>query len=390
MIDIDKYIEAIKITWIKRLKDNNFSNWKIIPKYHLNKFGNDFSIFDMRLKSVNSLEDFKQIPEFYLEIIKTWIKYKNTEKHIPLNYSNIRQQIIWGNQDIMLKGKSLLFKNWIKSNIMYMNDIIDKDGHISEKVILSKLENKTNWISEIVKLRQAIPKKWIDVLKSNDSKQSTVRIGSQTKIYNQKLSKLNTKDIYNKLKHVNYETPIGFSKWIRILCDENIKLKAKYTLNFIHTCLLENKHKLVRWKLLHYILPNQSLLQQWKISQNGHCKFCHCIEDYEHFFIKCRYLNNFWEKIYLISKNLGIGKHVFELKCLIWGYKIQYPAYNDLNLLISIILFSIYKANYVSEQKTKNICVYTLFVKEFKNFLFIYKTVKNGESYFLSNLVKKL
>ena len=31
MIDIDKYIEAIQIKWIKKLTSKNFANWKVIP-----------------------------------------------------------------------------------------------------------------------------------------------------------------------------------------------------------------------------------------------------------------------------------------------------------------------------------------------------------------------
>ena len=43
--------------------------------------------------------------------------------------------------------KSLIFKNWIKSNIIFVNDIIDIHGQINEETILQKLKDKTNWIS---------------------------------------------------------------------------------------------------------------------------------------------------------------------------------------------------------------------------------------------------
>jgi hypothetical protein len=38
MIDIDKYIEAIQIKWIKKLTSKNFANWKVIPFYYFNKY----------------------------------------------------------------------------------------------------------------------------------------------------------------------------------------------------------------------------------------------------------------------------------------------------------------------------------------------------------------
>jgi hypothetical protein len=61
----------------------------------------------------------------------------------------IRKQIIWGNKYIKYKGKCLVKVNWIKSGIIFINDISDEYGHISEYKIIAKLRNKQNWISEI-------------------------------------------------------------------------------------------------------------------------------------------------------------------------------------------------------------------------------------------------
>lgn len=44
MTDIDNYITALQIAWIKRLTANNFANWKVIPTFYFNKFGTDFML----------------------------------------------------------------------------------------------------------------------------------------------------------------------------------------------------------------------------------------------------------------------------------------------------------------------------------------------------------
>ena len=49
-----------------------------------------------------------------------------------------------------------------------------------------------------------------------------------------------------------------------------------------------------------------------------------------------------------MTTNLYIGDHVFNLETLDFGYKIYDQAYFDLNLLITLIYFSIYKAYYIS------------------------------------------
>ncbi len=67
----------------------------------------------------------------------------------PQNFREIRKQIILNNEFITFKNKTILFQNWIKSGLIYINDIIDDQGKISENYIINKLIKKSNWISEI-------------------------------------------------------------------------------------------------------------------------------------------------------------------------------------------------------------------------------------------------
>ena len=120
-----------------------------------------------------------------------------------------------------------------------------------------------------------------------------------------------------------------------------------------------------RWKLFHYVLPCKRLIAIWKISNSPLCNMCEVVEDYEHMFITCEYFGEFWEKIRELLKKLKIGNHVINLKNLVFGYKIQDEKLFWLNFLLLIILFSINKIYYLSEQKTKRINVFNLFKYEF-------------------------
>jgi hypothetical protein len=75
-------------------------------------------------------------------------------------------------------------------------------------------------------------------------------------------------------------------------------------------------------------------------------------------------LKTFCEKIYNLykSNNLEIK---LKLKHLIFGNKISDKKYYSVNYFITILGFSIYKSYYLSEQKTKNVNVYTNFIYEF-------------------------
>ena len=65
---------------------------------------------------------------------------------------------------------SLLFNNWINSDLIYVNDILDENGEISHNFILNRLNNKSNWITEFTIMKKAIPKEWVDIIKTENSK----------------------------------------------------------------------------------------------------------------------------------------------------------------------------------------------------------------------------
>jgi hypothetical protein len=79
--------------------------------------------------------------------------------------------------------------------------------------------------------------------------------------------------------------------------------------SFIFHYLEENKLKIFRWKLLQYIVPTKKLLMKWRFVINSQCNFCGQDEDYLYYFVSCPY--------------------------------------------------------YVSEQKTKQVNIYSLFVREY-------------------------
>ena len=87
-----------------------------------------------------------------------------------------------------------------------------------------------------------------------------------------------------------------------------------------------------------------------------------------------------WQEVKKKTTNLYIGDHVFNLEPLVFGYKIYDQAYFDLNLLITLICFSIYKAYYISNQKQKKVDIFKIFKDEVNNVFDtnIFRQVKTG------------
>jgi hypothetical protein len=122
------------------------------------------------------------------------------------------------------------------------------------------------------------------------------------------------------------------------------------------------------------------LLKQWRIVNNSDCLVCKEKENYKHFYFDCKYNKKYWQEVKKMTTNLYIGDHVFNLESLVFGYKIYDQAYFDLNLLITLIFFSIYKAYYISNQKQKKVDIFKI-VKDEVNNVFdtnIFRQVKTG------------
>ena len=367
MIDIDRYIDATKIKWVKQLTtctNEEIENWKVIPKYYFDKFGKDFLLFHMNLDSVKSIEGLpNNIPSFYIEILKTWIKSKE-RKPMPDHFRSIRQEIIWGNQYIKLNGKCLVFNRWIGDNILYINDILDQTGKINEHLIKQKLSSKANWMMEILKIKKAIPKRWLNIIATENSIKSYVKTDKTLKFANKILSNLKAKDIYKNLEQKSEEKPIGFIKWGKDLNIDNCSNQISCMCLFIKDYLEENKLKEFRWKLIHYIIPSNKLLKQWRVTSSSECNICQVEETYDHYFLTCRYFQSFWNQIHNLFIRMKLGRHILTLKNLVLGYKIKEKEYYDINYLLTIIMFTIYKCYCVSDHKNKNVDVYSIFRKE--------------------------
>ena len=58
------------------------------------------------------------------DLLFTWLTVKlgDGKDRTESSYSSIVREMIWLNNDITFKGKSLLYKNWIKSEILFIGN----------------------------------------------------------------------------------------------------------------------------------------------------------------------------------------------------------------------------------------------------------------------------
>jgi len=98
-------VKALRLTWIGRLLGKNASAaaWKAIP----NTFFEKYRGLNFLLKcNYNTKKLDKSVSSFYLEMLD----YFKELRQVPVNQEIYQSDLIlWNNQDITIKGKSLFW-----------------------------------------------------------------------------------------------------------------------------------------------------------------------------------------------------------------------------------------------------------------------------------------
>ena len=80
-VDVAAKLKALKLTWVRRLQDDNRHPWKVIPSDTLTLPNGD-SVFHRNFRlSQSLLTTISLLPAFYKELLEFWaeISYSETE-----------------------------------------------------------------------------------------------------------------------------------------------------------------------------------------------------------------------------------------------------------------------------------------------------------------------
>ena len=215
---------------------------------------------------------------------------------------------------------------------------------------MSKLSNKQNWISELYTLKNSIPATWKTILKSNESIKTKVKTDLKITLNSKTLCDITNKDFYNYYLKSIFEKPYIHNYW-----EQTLRCKINWDAFYLvlNKTLPDNKIKQFKYKAIHRILATNANLFKWNIVNSPLCKLCNEVEDYEHFFIHCKYLDTFWSKVDNTFKKCGFHKSFRNLKCIIFGYKLEFAECRHINILLNIIAYCIYKTYFISERRTQ-------------------------------------
>ena len=125
----------MKLTWVKRLSDNNDHPWKIIPSncFILPKGG---SIFHSKFQSNVSFNlEISNLPLFYKEIVEFWSEF--SFQKIDTN-STSHSESLWYNSHIRINNDTLFIREFHLAEINKVGDLYESDGKLKSFDQLSK------------------------------------------------------------------------------------------------------------------------------------------------------------------------------------------------------------------------------------------------------------
>ena len=203
-------------------------------------------------------------------------------------------QQLWGNNFITIsinRKKIVLFlRNWIRSGIRNVGDIMFVNGIPDADYIYQKLACKENMYSEILMVMEAL-RPYQQVLKQFQE------------IYTNIITLKKSRDLYNiyrdQLLNNKDDYAIGFlDRYSENEEDIYNSVFTKKNLNLKQ----EIKLREFNFKMLHGILACNRNLKKWRIRLDDKCDACELPQTIEHLLFECRYVKPLWD---VIEKNIG-------------------------------------------------------------------------------------
>ena len=275
---IKSYIQALKLTWIRRTSNENEKKWKTIlmkqaPEIeNINKFGASI------LKN-------KKVNPFWNDVFKS---YEDLHvKHKPNTSEELLAEPLFLNEHFKIDKKSFYFQDWIENGILTVRSLVKEDGSFMS---LEEFRNEYNFIPRPLDFFGCISTvKRFARIKSIEIKSN--RAFTEPKVVSLLSGRLKgAKPIYNALLG-NNEKSNPCKRWENILEKEIEWKKIFDTINRIK----ETKLRWFQMKIIYRVIVSNSILLKMNVVQSNKCNFCVLEKDSVlHYLWKCIHVQQFW------------------------------------------------------------------------------------------------
>ena len=358
MTNISKFIDALKIAWVKRyLDDENKASWKTLFSNELFKIGGD-SIWLCKPKCHTDFRYEKINNSFLCDVIKAWFKLKNM-------YDEKNDEVLWYNSSIKINRKTIYYNSWSKEGINFISDLIIENHWMTYDEFKNRFNVNCNFLKYFSVIHAVSTSFGNQLIESKHNRVSQLLI--QLK-HASKASSFT----YQLMCQKNVDTciPTAQYRWTEVyetetgISSELIDWSKIYSMPY--KCTIETKCHYFQFRFIHRILPTNEFLFKIGILENSKCSFCNEeIETMKHLMWKCKHVASFWREVTHWLRDLNIILNITYMKICLGIYDTDYSTF--VNMLLILAKKYIYRCRV---QETK---VYFL---DFKDWIFFIEKVE--------------
>lgn len=295
---------------------------------------------DIRVTLLTKSDLSKTIPEEYStfkQCLATWYKVR---RFSPISESEVAEEIIWGNDSIIINKKHVFWQEWIAADILSINDLL----HEHEPRFLSHAELATFYnvrcsFLDLYQIRTAIPCSWKRLLTNqrilDHSCKPRIKLGGSPTL---DIANATSKLIYHLLLKDKALAVASQQRWAETFTDlpeEPVELADYWKEIYLspYCTTRDTKLQAFQYKLIHRVLPCNRYLHNIRIKESDICSFCTEKDTLQHFFWTCSLVQDFWHKVEeWLSLNGDIHIQT-NMKQFLFGFPKTHPQVKIINLL---------------------------------------------------------
>ena len=334
MINLRCFIKSMKLSWVKRLINDDSLLSQIFETCIGDRKCNMFRFGPEYLKNIAN----RTSSHFWKDVINTYYEFRNILLEQNENSHHIYEPL-WYNKKIQVNKKPICYIEWSEKGILYINDFFDHNGDLLNYDNFCVKYNFNPPITLFYGIVTCLTKNW----PSYRSRQVIILPHFKQDLKIIIRNKTHRQSIYETFLSKIKKTSKHMEKWSNEL---NFNL-AETNITAINLLpVLSTTDCKLRWfqyKIIHRSTATNIVLEKMKISETDLCTFCKKEkETIIHLFCQCDFVKTFWENVlsWINSEQDIIDTFLpFEI---IFGLTKE-KKNHTLNILIILAKYHIYK-----------------------------------------------
>lgn len=387
LADLKCKIYAFRLKFLCRLIDDEYNVlWKYTFKYFISKIYNMNLGLDILFINVPNCE-LKCIPIIYKEMLEAWYILRQ-KSEFSLSVENIYDQPLFKNPEIVLKGKTILWYDFIHAGIISIKDISYEvtTGFLPDRAIVEMIQsvcdntNVKHVIERYHSLISVIPEDWKHTIQTEVHNRNTKRTIdiyiSNNNIIATEMKLCSVKKLYQYLIEDIVEEPTGPTIW-KLLFDID---DSEFDNIWLNVNMFWKPAKMIEldYKIVHNCIFTKCKLKKIGLVDNKYCDVCGIEnEDILHIFINCEELEEFHDYISMCLEKLFQNcdsNRISLIKSeiiLLLGLSGKMKGVNEafVNFFLSTARYCIFKRRNVCTNGKSNINLVQLFRYTLKHYV---------------------